>query len=530
MKKIFAFLMLVFLLSACMATAPVPPPTDTPGDTPTPAPTLMVTDTQSISPTPSNLSPTIVPIQHSALKTSGPYLAYLRSQADQFEIILTDADGIGQKIIPYPANANTQAGLSSLNSLSPDGKWLAYYTGSAGECMGNGAANPSDLTLNLLNLTDGKIQVITHLLSQDYPNNFLQAAQQLNQAGITAGQLQNSFVCGITQSIAWSPDGKQLAFAGQMDGLSSDLYIYDLASQTIKRLSSGPEEVQAIAWSPDGQWILDWSSYGSGEGMTYNLYVTSLVGSVIHKLSVNSCDTARWLDDQTCFSSEDGNGVGLHALSLVNIKTGAVVPVWAGEFSSLAVSADHQWLAYFSHYSSQSLKTGSDPNFVPGLYLVNLGTLKASRVELPGNIDDYRALQGLGSGEQSFGLLNTAGNALYFLSPGGKLSATGIVANSFSLSPDEQTLVAIGQKIHILKADGTSVRNVDLPAKVSGDIGTIIWRPDSSGLFFTSQDPQNAFEQLYAMGLLTGEPELVADSLAPSGLADFVWVGMPKWH
>jgi Tol biopolymer transport system component len=530
MKKIFAFLILVFVLSACTATAPVPPQTDTPGDTPTPAPTLMVKDTQSISPTPSNSSPTIVPIQHSSLKTSGPYLVYLRSQVDQLEIILTDADGIGQEIIPYPANANTQASQPSLNSLSPDGKWLAYYTGSAGECMSNGAASPADLTLNLLNLTDGNIQVITHLLSHDYPNNFMQAAQQLNQAGITASQLQNSFVCGITQSIAWSPDGKQLAFAGQMDGLSSDLYIYDLASQTIKRLSSGPEEVQMIAWSPDGQWILDWSSYGSGEGMTYNLYVTSLVGSDIHKLPVSSCDTARWLDDQTCFSSEDANGVGLHVLSLVNIKTGAVVPVWAGEFSSLAVSADHQWLAYFSHYSSQSLKTGSDPNFVPGLYLVNLGTLKSSRVELPGNIDDYRALQGLGSGDQSFGLLHTAGNALYFLSPGGKLSATGIVANSFALSPDKQTLVAIGQKIRILKADGTFLRDVDLPANlVIGDIGTIIWRPDSTGLFFTSLDPQSGFEQVYAMDLLEGEPHLVDNVFPPAGgPGGYVWVGMPK--
>ena len=528
MNKFFVFLVLVCLLSACSASAPLPPPMDTLSNTPAPTPTSMATVTQISSPTPSNASPTNASIQHSGLKTSGPYLAYLRSQTNQYEVVITDADGIGQKIIPYPVNASTQAGLPSLNTLSPDGHWLAYYTGLAGKCMGNGAANPADLTLSLLNLTDGKIQVITHLLSHDYPNNFLQAAQQLNQAGITASQLQNSFVCGITQSLAWSPDGQQLAFAGQMDGLSSDLYIYDLASQTIKRLSSGPQEVRMIAWSPDGQWILDWSSFGSGEGMTYDLYATSRDGSIIHKLPVSSCDTSRWLDDQTCFSSEDENGVGLHALSLVNIKTGAVVPVWAGEFSSLAVSADHQWLAYFSHYSSQSLKTGSDPNFVPGLYLVNLDTLKASRVELPGNIDDYRALQGLSSGDKSFGLVNTSENALFFLSPVGKLSATGINATSFSISPNKQTLVAIGQRIHILKADGTFLRDVDLPAKVSGDIGTIIWRPDSSGLFFTSQDPQIGFEQVYAIDLLEGEPYLVDNAITPSGPADFVWVGMPK--
>ena len=529
MKRFFAFLVLVFLLSGCTATAPLPPLTDTPGNTPTPAPALMATDTKGSRPTPSDASQPTTPIQHSDLKTSGPYLAYFRSQPDQFEIVLTDADGIGQKIIPYPANATSQPGPPSLKTFSPDGKWLAYYSGSAGKCMGTEASNAAELALNLLNLTDGKSRVVTSLLSHDYPDNFTLAARQLDQADITADGLQNSFVCGITQSIAWSPDGRYLAFAGQMDGVSSDLYIYDLAGQTIKRLSSGPQEVQMIAWAPDGRWILDWSSYGSGEGMTYDLYATSLDGSIIHKLPVSSCDTARWLDDQTCFSSEDENGVGMHALSRLNIKTGELVPVWGGEFSSLAVSADHEWLAYFSHFSSQALKTGSDPNFVPGLYLVNLGTLNASRVELPGMLDDYQALQGLGSGDQSFGLLNASENALYFLSPGGKLSATGIDASAFSLSPDKQSLVAIGRKIHILKADGTSLREVDLPAgRLGRAIGSILWRTDSSGLFFTYQDPRNAHGQLYGMDRLTGSPELVDDRLAPSGSSDFIWVGMPK--
>jgi WD40 repeat protein len=532
MNKFFVFLVLVCLLSACMATTPLPPPTDTLSNTPAPTPTSMATVTQISSPTQSNASPTNAPIQHSGLKTGGPYLAYLRSQTNQYEVVLTDADGIGQKIIPYPVNVSTQAALPSLKTLSPDGHWLAYYTGSAGECMGNGEANTADLALNLLNLTDGKSQAVTSLLSHDYPNNFIQAARQLNQADITAVQLQNSFVCGIMQSIAWSPDGQQLAFAGQMDGLSSDLYLYDLASQTIKRLSSGPQEVQMIAWSPDGQWILDWSSYDSGEGMTYDLYATSQDGSIIHKLPVSSCDTSIWLDDHTCFSFMEENGIGQHDLSLLNIKTGKLAPVWSGEFSSLTVNADHQWLAYFSHLSSQALKTGSDPNFVPGLYLVNLDTLKPSRVELPGNIDDYRALQGLGIGDNNFGLVNTSENALYFLSPGGELSATGINATSFSISPNKQTLVAIGQKIHILKADGTSVREVDLPAGLPSrniDIGNILWRPDSSGLFFTYLDPQIGFEQVYAMDLVEGEPHLVDKVFPPAGgPGGYVWVGMPK--
>ena len=393
--------------------------------------------------------------------------------------------GQAKKIIPYPANSNIQTGMPSLsNTLSPDGHWLAYYTGSAGNCMGNGGENSTDLALNLLNLADGKSRFVTSLLSHDYPDNFVRAARQLNRPNTSPERLQNAFVCGIMQS---------------------------------------------IAWSPDSQWILNWSSYGSGEGMTYDLYATSLDGTTINKLPVSRCDTSMWLDDRTCFSSEDGNGIGMHALSLLNIKTGDLVPVWSGEFSSLAISADHQWLAYFSHFLSQAIKTGSDPDFNPGLYLVNLDTLKASRVELPGILDDYQSLQGLGSGDQSFGLLNTAGNALYFLSPGGKLSSTGIQATQFSLSPDRQSLVAIGQRIHILKTDGTSVREVDLPAGLlSRDIENIFWRPDSSGLFFTYMDPQTAYVQLYVMDVMVGEPDLVENILIMGVPADFVWVGMPR--
>ena len=529
MKRIFVFLMLAFLVFACTATAPRLAPTDTLSSTPTPLAT--VTSAQSSTPVPSTASPATTAVAHSALTTQGPYLAYLRSQGGRYEIVFTDADGSGQEIIPYPADANTQVGLPSLSStLSPDGKWLAYYTGSAGKCFGNGGADTADLALNLVNLANGKSQVVTRLLSHDYPKNFVQAAQQLDQETLSADVLQNAFVCGITQAIAWSGDGRYLAFAGQMDGLSSDLYLYDMLSQTITRLSSGPEELQIIAWSQDGRWILTWGSYAEGEGMVYDLYVTSLDGSDVHKLPVSSCDTTSWLDDQTCFSFESENGVGTYNLALVNIKTSQVVPVWAGEFSSLAVSADHQWLAYFSHLSSQALKTGSDPNFTPGLYLVNLRTFKSSRVALPGNLDDYQSLQPLGSAERGFGLLNTSENTLYFLSPDGNLSSAGVNASRFSLSPDRQYLVAIGQKIHFLEADGTFLRDVDLPAALMGQgIQTILWRPDASGLFFTYQAPQDASTQFYALDRSTGGPRLVdRTSILSLGPSDFVWVGMPK--
>ena len=162
----------------------------------------------------------------------------------------------------------------SARYVSPDGKWLAFYTGSAGNPVDMPASGTFDLTLNLLDLSTGEEQPITPLLSKDYPNNFVTAAAQLNDPDITAEYLYQAFVHGITRALAWSADGRYLAFAGQMDGLSSDLYLYDVETKTIRRLSSGDQELQWIDWSPDGKWIAFFSD-ASGE---YQLQLQNQTG------------------------------------------------------------------------------------------------------------------------------------------------------------------------------------------------------------------------------------------------------------
>ena len=522
MSKFFLFLLLALLVSACTATTPIPPPADTPSKMP--APTLAATDTQNSTPTSTNPSPAITAISHPALNTNGPYLAYLSSQGDQHEIVLMDADGIGQKIIPYPANATYLPYFLS-NILSPDGHWLAYYTGSAAKCFGNGGADTADLTLNLLNLADGKSQIVTRLLLHDYPNNFVQAAQQLNQAGITADLLQNAFGCGMDES-AWSPDGRYLAFSGQMDGLSSDVYLYDTISHAIKRLSSEPEEVETISWSSDGQRIIEWSDFGVGEGMMHDVHVLALDGRVVFKLFINR-GSLDWLYGPVYSFWGRENEAEPNQSGFVDITTGKVLKAWDQGFSFLAVSTDKQWLAgYFSG--------GKETNLLPGFYLINLNTFKADRVALPGTYEDiHTTLQAIGSGDQTFGFIRATDNNLYFLSQDGKLTPTGINATTFSLSPNKQYLVAIGKKIHILKADGTSIGDVDLPANLSSEwIRAVNWRPDSSGLFFTYWDsPPGTFnvpKQLYAMDLSTGRSILVDPSSPALNEKDFVWVAKPK--
>ena len=230
----------------------------------------------------------------------------------------------------------------AIRLVSPDGRWLAFYTGSAGNYAEMPVQGASDLTLNLMDLETGESQVISRLLSNDYPHNFSEAAKNLNDPYKTTESLYHAFVVGITQTVDWSPDGKSLAFGGQMDGLSSDLYVYDVTEKTIRRLSSGDQELQWISWSPDGKWILHESLFWVGEGMTYDIYAAALDGSSIHQFPAGL--VRDWLNSHEFFEYDSQNGSGNFGLRLVNIETGIITKISDGSFLGYRVSPSGNWL------------------------------------------------------------------------------------------------------------------------------------------------------------------------------------------
>ncbi len=52
----------------------------------------------------------------------------------------------------------------------------------------------------------------------------------------------------------WSPDGRKIAFSALTGGYS-DLFVYDLETQTLQNMTSDPYGDLQPAWSPDGKWI-----------------------------------------------------------------------------------------------------------------------------------------------------------------------------------------------------------------------------------------------------------------------------------
>jgi len=498
-------LLTALLLLAGCSTPATPPPTAGPlSGSATPEPTATPTAAPTELPTAAS---TAAP----PLRTTGPYLAYFR-QLDEQQLVLLDADGMGRKVIPVPPAATTD-----IHFLSPDGKWLAYYLGSASD------AQASDLTLNLLDLQSGETQLVSKLLSKDYPDNFVRAAKDLHDPNLTAERLQDAFLNGITRSAAWSPDGHTLAFAGQMDGPSSDLYVYDVETKAIQRKSSGAGEVQWVGWSPDGKWIVYASVLTVGEGMTFDIYSTPMTGTASKDLIASSgaySAPALWVDNHQFLDHESANGPGDYRLRLVDVATGKITRLWDGIFQGFEVDAQKGLLVIYpltKNFPDDSNTT----DLIPGPYLIDLKSGRQTSLD-----QSYATIYAFDMGDHRFLLQDSDTGNTYFVSPNGALTPGVPDVQNVSVAPDQQHWVSTGDRLKVFGADDTLIDSLDLPFDMPAPDAfgqtnnpVVVWKPDSSGLFISVDNG------LYVVDLLGKRIDQVeTDDIANQGLA-FIWVG-----
>ena len=157
-----------------------------------------------------NVGPVISP--------DGRYIAFL-SARELFSIDLYLADAHTGKVLRKLVSSDRDAHFESLRfiesagSWSPDSKRLAFITFSKGD--------------NFLSIVDVETRNTEHI-----PVPGLEAIN----------------------NVAWSPDGHTIAIAGQTTGVS-DLFLYDLDSKQVRRLTSDKFADLQPAFSPDGKTI-----------------------------------------------------------------------------------------------------------------------------------------------------------------------------------------------------------------------------------------------------------------------------------
>jgi hypothetical protein len=141
---------------------------------------------------------------------------------------------------------------------------------------------------------------------------------------------------GAVTTVAWSPDGKTIAFSGMKGGIS-DLYGFDLASGDLQQLTNDRFADLQPTWSPDGRTIAFASDRGDGDAsdfdrLRYAPLRLTLLDVASKRVRVIDClGDAKHINPQ--FSS-DGRSVyfvsdrgGFSDIYRVELETGALFQV-----------------------------------------------------------------------------------------------------------------------------------------------------------------------------------------------------------
>ncbi|MEP7135557.1 MAG: hypothetical protein ABI904_11555 [Chloroflexota bacterium] len=525
-KNILFLIALFFLLSNC-AQPPIPAniqPTSIaiPASTniqPTPIilPTLTPPPTHIEQLLPSSTAFVIATITESLTVKSNilgglstpPYLVYVKKINDKEQVALVNQDGSGIKTIPLPDN-----GFHAGN-LSPTGEWIVFYTGSEGlQTLTDGPKY--DLALNLMHLPDGATHKVTDLLSKDFPDSlskFADIAKNSNESIISimdtatsASLVQDSFINSLRMN-QWSSSGEVLAFASEIDGPSTDLYLYNLKTGSIRRLSSGSKNIDFIEWFPDGNQILYSSSYTVCEGDCSTYYVTNLDGT--SSRMINNFDTFGggtyidgWSNNSMMTIYTRANVIGICCLRNFDFENDNLNMLYSGSFENYAYDPQADLLAISIKDNIANLlgipSTDNTVNISHGVYFIDKNGMR--------KVEELGLVYYLGWKDYPF-VLSANGTKLLSASGKSKLLTEQEFVPFASRNNQYVALCDLGWS---QTANGLKVfdNKENLVLEVNNQkIAKVIWRIDSQGLFYVTNN------QLYYIGIKEKTPILIDSHL-----------------
>jgi len=157
---------------------------------------------------------------------------------------------------------------------------------------------------------------------------------------------------------AWSPDGNRLAFDAKRDDLDSEIYVFDLISETIAPFTKNQYYDSNPSWSPDGKYLV---YTFSEKDEIYGLVVTDFENRRETRLVEGQpwVGDADWSPDSQWIAFVSRNGIdaikfdGNERRNDLDGDLGVAQPVW---------SPDGQWIAFMGGTE--------EPGSENGLYIV----------------------------------------------------------------------------------------------------------------------------------------------------------------
>jgi Tol biopolymer transport system component len=258
---------------------------------------------------------------------------------------------------PIPITGGSRA--AACPDVSPDGKWLAYYSFGAGKhedlfviaTDGSGRRQltddqPSDRAphwspngelLSFYSNRSGTYEIFT-----------------IRPDGSGLKQLTHTPGTSVSQNI-WSPDGEKMAYFNRAERLS---FIFDPHTpweeqepQALPPMSDPNEMFIVRSWSPNGNWLAGPVRNQSGNNVGIAVY--SLESRQYKKLTKNGGGWPSWFADNRRLIFWDTEAEILYLGDLQSGQIEEILSIAPDEFICSALSRDNRWF-YFGRQKNEA--------------------------------------------------------------------------------------------------------------------------------------------------------------------------------
>ena len=354
-----------------------------------------------------------------------------------------------------------------LRGRSPDGKLLMVRAGSA--------LSTDELALYQIDLPTFEISTVTPLLSLTVQRKIVN----------DQGTLVLNTLATVTRpdGLAWSPDGRFLAFNAALHNETSDLYVYDTLNNRVDRLNGMFSHNASPVWSPGGIWLIT-------QELEYVQRLESWRAELVSGLRVPTFDSQNtiylplaesteevivgWLNPYT-FVSYSLTSDGPRMLRQVDVEELDERMIFEGDFQQVAFDPSSGVLAFILSYDD-AIPLGLSG----GIYRL-LPDSSAYQLQQVGNWDRL-VLDSSGKfvagGSQGVTLFTPQGDSFILPDQG-----------NANLSPNGNWLIAWddghssdpGARLY------QSASSSPLQTLTEEPVETLFWQPDSMGFFILSE-------------------------------------------